>query len=95
MPLLIESPSIMSIRTDSSHPEGAWFFKALETGPSDEPPQSRSMAPMMTNNFLAIGRGDEPVFGDLEIAPALDASGGRRGHGNSQERRDGECRGAA
>jgi hypothetical protein len=51
-PLRIESPSIMSIRTDSSQPDGAWSFKALETGPSDEPPHSKKMAPMMTNSSM-------------------------------------------
>ena len=45
--------------------------------------------------FLAIRCCDQPVFGDLEITPALDASGGRRGRGNRQEYGDGERCGAA
>jgi hypothetical protein len=42
--------------------------------------------------FLAIGRGDRAVFGDLEIALALDARGGWLRRGSRQQHYANETR---
>ena len=61
----------MSIRTDSSQSDGAWFFKVLETGPSDEPPPKQENGADDDEQLDDLVAGEHAPHGALPAWPKM------------------------